>query len=141
MGACQQALDRAGLARTCSPHAGMNPAEITFLKPSLGQRFAARGQNRVPDQFRIEADVGWAARSFPQQIALCIAQSCPALGAAAINAKEQNVGHARMDLKIGQSDGTMPLNVQFGKGRQLYCLEPCSPTLWMLIRESADAQW
>ncbi|WP_377031878.1 hypothetical protein [Microvirga arabica] len=43
-----------------------------------------------------------------------------------------------MDLKIGHSDGTMPLNVQFGKGRQPHCLEPCAPALWMRIVESAD---
>jgi hypothetical protein len=43
-----------------------------------------------------------------------------------------------MDLKIGQSDGTMPLNVQFGKGQQLDCPERCAPALWMPIHESAD---
>ena len=138
MGACQQALDRTGLARACSTHAGVNPAEIALLKPSLGQRFAACRQNRVPNQFRVEADIGWAARSFPQQIALRIAQARPALGAAAINAKEQEVGHARMHLKIEQSDGTMPLNVQFGKRRRPYYLEPFGFTLWMQKRKSAD---
>ena len=40
------------------------------------------------------------ARPFPHQIALRIAQTRPALGAAAIDAKEQKVGHAQMDLRM-----------------------------------------
>ncbi|KFG66876.1 hypothetical protein JH26_26430 [Microvirga sp. BSC39] len=43
-----------------------------------------------------------------------------------------------MDLRNGQSDGTMPLNIQFGKGRQLHCREPRAPALWMQIRESGE---
>jgi hypothetical protein len=78
----------------------MNPAEVALLKPCLGQRFATRRQNRVPDQFGIKTDVGWAARSLTEQVPLHIAQPRPALGAAAINAKEQEVGHAQKNLRM-----------------------------------------
>jgi hypothetical protein len=73
----------------------MNPLKIAFVKPCLGESLAASRENRVPDQIRIEAEVGWSAGSFPQQLSLRIAQAGPALGATAVNAKEQELGHGK----------------------------------------------
>src|SRR5215217_2650565 len=118
MGARQKAFDRAGLPGAGGSHAGMNPLEVAFVKPCLGKSLAAGRQNRIPYQIGIEAEVGRTARSFTQQRTLSIAQPSPALGAAAVNAKEQKVGHMKTDLGTVLPTGTMPLNVQFGKRRR-----------------------
>jgi hypothetical protein len=93
MRAGEKAFHRTGLACTGSPHAGMNLPEAILGQTGLSQGFAAGRQNRIPDEIGIKPEVRGTAGSFPQQNSLRIAQSGPALGAAAINAKEKGFGH------------------------------------------------
>ena len=85
-------------------------------KPCLGERFAAGGEKRVPDQIGIEADIGRPARAFSQQPAFGIAQARPALGAAAINAKEQGSVISGTDL-AGAHYGQAPCHLISSSGR------------------------
>src|SRR4051812_27982914 len=93
MGAGEETLDGTGLASPSGSQADMGPPEIVLRKPGFAERHPAGGQDRIPAQVRIEADVGGPADPLSETTSLFVAQTGAALGAAAVDANEQGFSH------------------------------------------------
>ena len=108
----------AGAGRT---HSRMDARKILVVELCRRKRFAGGGENRVPDQVGIKSHIGPSTQALSEEQAARIAQSRPALRAAAIEAKKQGFVHDQSGPIRSQHPmplaGSMPLNIQFGKRR------------------------
>ena len=68
-------------------------ARSLSLQSTLSRGGTTGRQDRAPDQFGIEADIGGPARALSQQGAVAVAQPRPAPGSTSIDAEKQGFTH------------------------------------------------